>query len=137
MDRLERTVAARLAPRLEGEGLTLVHVDCPRWSGTVPARMVCRGYVDGVVGGVEVRLTRGHAGSVQFEAWLEDGVVATTRLVRRLEREGWSEVDCGSTPAYPARTGLRIVCRVHEGGTASYVVATVTGRDGEVRIQDY
>lgn len=137
MDRLEKPVAERLAPRLEKEGLTLEYVDCPAWAGAVPHAVHCQGYVDGVVGEVEVRLTRGRTGAVEFDAWLGEGIVATSRLVRRLEQEGWNAVDCGPTPAYPARTGLRITCRVHEGGTASYVVATVTDRRGEVQIEEY
>lgn len=137
MDHLEQPVAARLAPRLARTGLTLEYVDCPPWPGEVPFHAACHGYVDGVVGEVEVRLSQGAGGGVEFDAWLSEGVVATSRLVDRLEEEGWHGVDCGPTPAYPARTGLRIVCRVHEGGTASYVVATVTDRRGEVRIRDY
>lgn len=137
MDRLEKPVAERLAPRLEREGLTLEYVDCPTWTGDVPDDVHCEGYVDGIVGEVEVRLTRGERGAVEFDARLGEGIVATSRLVRRLEHEGWNAVDCGPTPAYPARTGLRITCRVHEGGTASYVVATVTDRRGEVQIEEY
>ncbi|HEU4513871.1 MAG TPA: hypothetical protein VFR87_12260 [Nocardioidaceae bacterium] len=137
MDRLEEPVAERLAPRLDKEGLTLEYVDCPAWSGDVPDHVRCEGYVDGVVGEVEVRLTRGERGVVEFDAWLGEGIVATSRLVTRLEHEGWHAVDCGATPAYPARAGLRITCRVHEGGTASYVVATVTDRRGEVQIEEY
>lgn len=137
MDRLEQPVADRLAPRLDQEGLTLEYVDCPVWSGDVPDDVRCEGYVDGVVGEVEVRLSRGVRGVVQFDAWLDEGIVATSRLVTRLEREGWNAVDCGPTPAYPARAGLRITCRVHEGGTAAYVVATVTDRRGEVQIEEY
>jgi hypothetical protein len=33
--------------------------------------------------------------------------------------------------------GLRLVCRVLEEDVESYVVATVTDRAGEVRIEDY
>lgn len=137
MDRLEEPVAERLAPRLARQGLDLEYVDCPPWTGTVPHTAVCDGYVDGVVGEVEVRLFEGDHGRVEFDARLSEGVVATLRLVDRLEREGWNDVDCGSTPAYPARPGLEIVCRVHQGGTADYLVATVTGRAGAVRIEDY
>lgn len=137
MDRLERPVAERLAPRLERDGLALDYVDCPPWTGAVPLTMVCDGYVEGVVGEVEVRLSEGEDGRVEFDASLTEGVVATSRLVRRLEREGWRRVDCGPHRAYPAQLGLRIVCRVHADGTADYVVATVRNRRGEVRIEDY
>lgn len=137
MDRLEAPVAEHLRPRLAEEGLTLDYVDCPAWTGGVPFGVECRGYVDGLLAEVEVRLTEAEDGSVEFDAWLEDGVVATSRLVARLEEEGWHTVDCGSAAAYPARPGLEIVCRVHEGGTADYLVATVVDRRGEVRIVDY
>lgn len=134
MDGLEQPVADRLAPELRDEGLTLQYVDCPPWPGEVPFETECRGYVDGVVGDIEVALSHGHGGSVEFDARLTEGVVATASLVDRLEGEGWSDVDCGGAPAYPARVGLRIVCRVHERSQASYVVATVTDRRGEVEI---
>jgi hypothetical protein len=137
MDRLERTVADRLAARLEREGLRLEYVDCPPWDGTVPLAVFCDGYVDGVVGEVEVRLADGGDGRVEFDAELTTGVVATSRLVRRLEQEGWTGVDCGPRAAHPARPGLRIVCRVHEDGAVHHVVATVTDRYGRVSIEDY
>lgn len=137
MGHLERPVAERLGPRLERQGLTLDYVDCPQWPGRVPATIVCAGYVDGVVTDVQVRLSEGPRGRVTFDAWLGAGIVATSRLVRRLEAAGWHTVDCGSAPAYPARPGLEIVCRVHEGGSADYVVATVTDRRGAVRIAEY
>jgi len=137
MDDLERPVHTRLAPRLEDDGLTLEYVDCPRWSGTVPAALQCEAYVDGVVGEVAVELSRGAGGGVQFDAWLDHGVVATTRLVERLEGEGYSDVDCGRTAAYEARLGTRIVCSVRDDDEASHVVATVTDRGGHVQIEDY
>lgn len=134
MDGLEQPVADRLAPELSDDGLTLEYVDCPPWAGEVPHHTECVGYVDGVVGDVAVELSRGRGGSVEFDAWLSEGVVATSRLVDRLEQEGWSEVECGETPAYPARVGLRIVCRAQERSETSYLVATVTDRRGEVEI---
>lgn len=137
MDDLEQPVADRLAPRLAREGLTLQHVACPPWAGRVPATLGCKGYVDGVVAEVDVELTDGPGDRVDFDAELGEGVVATGRLVGRLEAEGYADVDCGPTPAYPARLGMRIVCRVHDGGETAYVVATVTGRSGAVKIEDY
>jgi hypothetical protein len=137
MDHVEEPVAARLAPSLEDENLTLEYVDCPRWDGTLPADLVCKGYVDGVVGEVDVELTEGRKGHVEFDAWLDHGVVATARLVRRLEDEGYTDVDCGPLPAYPAEPGLRIVCRGHAEGEPEHVVATVVDHDGSVRIEDY
>jgi hypothetical protein len=137
MDHVEEPVATRLAPSLEHENLTLEYVDCPRWDGVLPANLVCKGYVDGVVGEVDVELTEGRNGHVEFDAWLDHGVVATTRLVRRLEDEGYTDVDCGPLPAYPAEPGLRIVCRGRAEGEAAHVVATVVDHDGSVRIEDY
>lgn len=137
MDQLERPVAERLAPRLEDEGLSLEYVECPGWPGTVPAELECKGYVDGVVGEVEVELTEGEHGRVEFDARLDHGVLATSRLVERLEDEGYTDVDCGPTPAYPALEGIRIVCRVDESGDPTHVVAEVTDEVGAVRIEDY
>lgn len=137
MDDLERPVAERLAPRLEDDGLTLEYVDCPRWSGGVPDVLTCKGYVDGVVGAVRVELSGEDRESVEFDAWLDHGVVATERLVERLEAEGYVEVDCGPTPAYPARLGMRIVCRVRGEDDVLHVVATVTDRAGHVQIASY
>lgn len=137
MDRLENPVADQLRPRLAEEGLSLEYVDCPPWAGSVPHSVECRAFVDGLVAQVQVRLAEDDHGGVAFDAWLEDGLVATSRLVNRLEEEGWHTVDCGSAAAYPARPGLEIVCRVHRGGTADYVVATVVDRRGGVRIADY
>ncbi|HSJ19398.1 MAG TPA: hypothetical protein VK964_02390 [Nocardioidaceae bacterium] len=137
MDHVEEPVAARLAPSLEEEDLTLEYVDCPRWDGVLPANLACKGYVDGVVGEVDVELAKGRKGHVEFDAWLDQGVVATARLVRRLEDEGYADVDCGRRPAYPAEPGLRIVCRGHAEGEVEHVVATVVDHDGSVRIEDY
>ena len=136
MDRLEEPIAKRLAVRVRDEGLRLEYVDCPHWSGSVPAAMVCDGYVDGVLGEVEVELTRAAGGGVEYDAWLAEGVLATAVLVRRLEDEGYDAVDCGDTPAYPARVGLRLVCEVEDEGETAYVAATVTDRSGEVEIKD-
>jgi hypothetical protein len=137
MDGLERPVARQLGPRLEDDGLDLAYVDCPRWAGSVPAALTCKGYVDGVVGKVKVELSRGERSRVEFDAWLDHGVVATTRLVERLEDEGYVDVDCGPTPAYPARLGMRIVCRAQHDQGVEHVVATVTDRFGHVQIASY
>ena len=111
MDDLERPVHRRLAAQISGQGLTLTYLDCPRWDGTVPTRMVCKGYVD--------------------------GLVARRKLERTLRRQGWTRADCGDVPAYPAKVGSRIVCHVHRGGDDRYVVATVSDRSGAVMIGDY
>lgn len=137
MDDLERPVAERLRPRLAGEGLTLEHVECPAWDGTVPSSLRCKGYVDGVVAEVDVELSSDGDDRVEFDAELGAGIVATGRLVARLEEEGYTDVDCGETPAYAARLGMRLVCRVHDDGEPSYVVATVTNAAGAVKIEDY
>jgi hypothetical protein len=137
MSGLERPVAERLAPELADDGLHLEYVECPAWSRTVPAVLECQGYVDGVVAEVRVKLSPDGGGGVEFDAWLGHGLVATTRLVDRLERNGFTQVDCGRVRAYPARVGLTIVCRVHEGGRVSLMEATVTDRAGHVRIEGY
>jgi hypothetical protein len=137
MDPLERSVTERLNTRLADDGLSLQHVDCPAWHGAVPGHLRCDGYVDGVVGQVEVDLERGDGSAVEFDAELGDGIVATTRLVDRLRQEGHTGVRCGELAAYPARPGLRIVCRVRRGGAVEHLVATVSDRSGAVQIQDY
>jgi hypothetical protein len=138
MDALERPVAARLATRIAPQGLTVDYLDCPRWDRRVPARMTCKGYVDGLVVPVSLRLRAEVAGAaVGFDAHLAAGVVATRRLVEMLvDREG-GRADCGDVPAYPARVGSAIVCRIRHGGGSSYVVATVRSRSGEVSVADY
>lgn len=137
MDDLEEPVAESLAPRLEDDGLDLEYVECPSWSGAVPALLRCKGYVDGVVGEVVVKLSHRAGGGVDFDARLGRGVLAMTRLVDRLRRQGYHDVDCGAVSAYPARVGMRIVCRVHRGGSVDHVVATVVDPSGAVRIEDY
>lgn len=137
MDHLEQPVADRLAGQVRDEGLTLEHVSCPPWGGAVPTALDCAGFVDGVVGDVRVELTPGADGEVEFDAWLGGGVVATAKLVDRLHEEGFADVRCGDVPAYPARVGLRLVCRVRDDAGTAYLVATVTDRDGSVEIEDY
>ena len=138
MDDLERPVHRRLAAQISGQGLTLTYLDCPRWDGTVPTRMVCKGYVDGLVARVAVHLRAAVEGkAVGFDARLLDGVIATRKLERTLQRQGWARADCGDVPAYPAKVGSRIVCHVHKSGDDRYVVATVSDRSGAVMIGDY
>ena len=138
MDGLERPVHHRLAAQVAGQGLTLTYLDCPPWDGTVPARMVCKGYVDGLVARVAVHLRAAVEGkAVGFDARLLDGVIATRKLERTLRHQGWSRADCGDVPAYPAKVGSRIVCHVHRRGDDRYVVATVSDRSGAVMIADY
>lgn len=138
MDGLERPVHDRLAAQVAGQGLTLTYLDCPRWNGTVPIRIVCKGYVDGLVARVAVHLRAAVEGkAVGFDARLLDGVIATRKLERTLRQQGWSRADCGDVPAYPAKVGSRIVCHVHRAGDDRYVVATVSDRSGAVMIADY
>lgn len=137
MDDLEQPVAQRLAPQLADDGLTLDYVECPHWSGRAPAVLRCKGYIEGVVAEVGVRLTRDANGTVEFDAWLGHGVVATTRLVKGLQRRGYSQIDCGRTHAYPVHPGMKIVCSAHKDDHVHRVVATVTDRAGHVRIDDY
>jgi hypothetical protein len=100
--------------------------------------MTCRGYVDGLVARVAVRLDAAVRGkAVSFDAWLLDGLIATRKLEGTLRRRGWTHADCGRAPAYPARVGSRIVCRVTRPGEQKYVVATVSDSQGAVMIADY
>jgi hypothetical protein len=138
MDDLERSVRDRLAAQIRGQGLTLAYLDCPAWDHKVPARMVCKGYVDGLVARVAVHLRAAVEGrAVGFDARLLDGVIATRKLERTLRHNGWSRADCGRAPAYPAEVGRRIVCHVTNAGDDRYVVATVSDRSGAVMIGDY
>ena len=138
MDDLERPVRDRLAAQIKGQGLTLTYLDCPAWDHKVPTRMVCKGYVDGLVARVAVHLEAAVEGkAVGFDARLLDGVIATRKLERTLRHNGWSRADCGTAPAYPAEVGTRIVCHVTKAGDDRYVVATVSDRSGAVMIGDY
>jgi hypothetical protein len=140
MDRLERPVAARLARQIAGQGLRLAYLDCPVWDGSLPRSMSCRGYVDGLVATVRLLLRPALVGThteIDFDAHLSGGVVATERLVQTLHGRGWPQADCGAVPAYPARAGTRIVCKVARPGARKYVVATVRDGSGTVVIGDY
>jgi hypothetical protein len=138
MNQLERPVRARLAAQVAGQGLTLTYLDCPRWDGTVPSRMTCTAYVDGVLARVAVHLKAAVEGkAVSFDANLLDGVIATRNLEATLRRQGWQRADCGDAPAYPATVGSRIVCHVTGSSGDRYVQATVTERSGAVMIADY
>ena len=134
MNSLERPVAQRLAQQIASDGLTLEHLDCPAWDRRLPGRMMCKGYVDGLVARVRVDLAASKQGGVTFAARLTDGVVATRKLERTLLRQGWTGPDCGEVAAYPARLGSRIRCRVTRSGRPRYLVATVDDRAGGVSI---
>jgi hypothetical protein len=138
MNQLERPVHARLAAQVAGQGLTLTYLDCPPWDGSVPSRMTCTAYVDGVLARVAVHLKAAVEGkAVSFDASLLDGVIATRKLEATLRRQGWQRADCGDAPAYPATPGSRIVCRVSRASGDRFVQATVTDRSGAVMIADY
>ena len=137
MTRLERPVASRLARVAALQGLHLDYLHCPRWDHAMPGRLTCTGWFDGVTADVEVRLRQVAGGSLEFEARIGHGVVATRTLVRRIEQHGATDVDCGSTPAYPARVGLKVVCATGPAAHRHYVVATVTDPAGSVEIVDY
>jgi hypothetical protein len=137
MSSLERPVAARLARVAARQGLHLDYLRCPRWDHAMPGRLTCTGWFDGVAADVEVRLRPVVGGSLEFDARIGDGVVATRTLVRRIEQHGGTHVDCGTTPAYPARVGLEVVCATGPQAHRHYVVATVTDRAGSVEIVDY
>ena len=147
MDLLELAVAARLRRELAGQGLTLDHLDCPPWRGRENAVVRCTGYLDGLVGTVRVSLSRSPSGTVEFDARLEDGVVATQNLVRRLEAEGVDRGRLRGPGRLPRRgRGADRVRRARAaaadgagsagpGDATSYVVATVTDESGAVEIR--
>jgi hypothetical protein len=138
MDNLEKPVHARLAAQTADQGLTLTYLDCPHWDGVVPRRLTCRGYVDGLVARVAVHLKAAVEGkAIGFDARLLDGVIATRKLEKTLQSQGWKEADCGDRAAYPAEVGARIVCHVRRPADDRYVVATVSDRSGAVMIADY
>ena len=60
--------------------------------------------------GRSASLSRSPSGTVEFDARLEDGVVATQNLVRRLEAEGWTTVE-GTGPPTAPRSGADRVRR--------------------------
>jgi len=135
MDELERPIARRLGDEVARQGLVLEYLDCPIWHGKAPAQMRCEGYLNGVVATVVVRLTK-TTNTVTFDAELQDGLLATRNLVRRLRAEGYRDIDCGATPAYPTVVGEELVCSVGDGSSA-YVVAEVLDESGTVEIRDY
>ena len=137
MDRLEKAVAARLGQQVARQGLHLDYLDCRHWKGAVPARLTCRGYLDGLVTGVRVVLTAGAPGrAIGFDARLGDGVIATRRLEQTLRRRGWRSVDCGHAAAYPAVVGSSIRCRGTRDGVTHNVVAEVRSRSGAVLLTE-
>jgi len=136
MDKLERPIASQLEKRITGNGLSLDYLDCPDWNGKAPQELACEGYVSGVRGEVRVRLTR-TATSVNYDAELQDGVLATANLVRQLKTAGYTKIDCGDKPAYPTVVGSELVCAVGKDGNVKYVVATVLDESGMVEIKDY
>ena len=137
LDELEQPIASHLAGEVHSQGLTLDYLDCPDWDGEAPEQLTCHGFFDGVTAAVRVRLTESPGGAVDFDATLQNGVIATQKLVRRLTREGYTHVDCGGTPAYPSQVGRRLVCSVRDGGRQKLVVAKITDRSGAVDITDY
>jgi hypothetical protein len=137
MDELEKPIAVRLSGEVRGQGLTLDYLDCPDWGGEAPERLTCKGFFDGVTAHVLVRLTQAPGGAVNFDATLQNGVIATRKLVDKLSGEGYTNVDCGNTRAYPTRVGTRLVCSVRDHGEHGYVVARVTDKSGDVAISDY
>ncbi|MDQ3615765.1 MAG: hypothetical protein M3393_03910 [Actinomycetota bacterium] len=136
MNRLEKPIAEELSGQVAGQGLSLDYLDCPRWNGRVPQQMTCRGYLDGVSAGVSVKLTQ-RTTRIEFDAKLQDGVLATASLVRRLRSDGYTGIDCGDRPAYPTVVGSELICSVHESGQKKHVVAEVLDRSGAVQIRDY
>jgi len=56
---------------------------------------------------------------------------------RRLREDGYTAIDCGKKPAYPAVVGSEVVCKVSKDGAQKYVVATVLEGSRTVQISDY
>ncbi len=137
LDDLERPIAAELAGQVAAQGLHVDHLDCPAWDQQVPAQLTCRGWFDGVEGTVTVTLTRGKRGAVTFDAVLNDGVIATKKLVDELTGKGYDDVDCGDAPAYATDVGSSIVCSVERQGEQKFVTVTITDERGGVTISDF
>ena len=134
MDDLERPVAELLQTQVASQGLTVDALDCPTWDGSVPAELSCQGWFDTVPGRVAVSLTAGEDKAVEFDAVLQDGVIATKKLVDGLLEDGYERADCGKAPAYPTDVGSTITCAVTRDGIRSYVRATITDVEGGVTI---
>ena len=137
MDAMEKPIADRLALQVAPQGLHVDYLDCPDWNGKVPAHLNCQGWFDGVRGTVRVTLERDKGGTVAFDAELEDGVIATKKLVRELAAKGYADIDCGQAPAYPTDIGSTITCAVTDKGMRKHVVATITDGHGGVTIADF
>ncbi|MGH3509694.1 MAG: hypothetical protein ACRDPI_05615 [Nocardioidaceae bacterium] len=137
MNALERPIAQRLAGWARAQGLHVDGVWCPRWDHDMPEALTCQAWFDGVPANVRIRLDRMRHRWVGYDARVVRGVVATARLEQRLRRSGYAHPDCGRTRAYPVRLGLKLVCKVHRNGHASYVVATVVSRGGAVSVRGY
>ena len=137
LDELEKPIAERLGRQVASQGLRLEGLDCPRWSGEVPASFECQGWFDGVPGRVSVALTEGKHGAVVFDAELLGGVISTARLVKDLEAQGYTAVDCGAVAAYPTDVGSTITCAVSEDGRTRHVLATITDESGAVTISEF
>ncbi len=137
MNDLEQAVAARLSRQVAHQGLDLSYVACPPWHGKAPRQLTCRGYIDHVTAPVHVRLSKLVGGAVSFQARLVRGLVATAKLEAKLREDGFTDVNCGSAPAYPSTVGSHIVCAVTKDGQQRYVAATVTSRSGGVMIRSY
>lgn len=136
MARLENAVADRLKGQVAGQGLRLNYLNCPQWDGKAPQQLTCEAYLNGVTADVRVRLTRTTT-SVNFDARLQDGVLATANVERRLRKNGYTATDCGEKPAYPAVVGSEVVCKVSKDGRQKYVVAEVLDGSRTVEISDY
>jgi hypothetical protein len=137
MDALEQPIARRLGEQVASQGLHVDYLACPEWDGKVPAELTCDGWFDHVKGTVQVTLSRDDGATVGFDAELRQGVIATKKLVDELVAKGYTDVDCGSAPAYPTDVGATITCAVTHDGVEKYVVATITDDRGGVTISDF
>ncbi|HET6626476.1 MAG TPA: hypothetical protein VFG63_08795 [Nocardioidaceae bacterium] len=136
MRMVERTIAEDLSGRLVEEDLSVDYLDCPDLREDRPVKVVCDGYIDGVLADVRVRLW-GPADDRRYDARLGTDILVTANLVSRLAAEGYHRIDCGDRPAYPTVVGDRIVCSVTRHREQRYVVALVTTKSGKVRISDF
>ena len=136
MNRVERAIADKLSGELSAQRLAIEYLDCPRFTEERSTTLTCHAFVEGVVAEVGVRL-RGTRQSLEFDARLGTGLLATENLVNRLANEGYRRVECGDRAVYPTVVGNQIVYSVTDDGRQRYVVATVTTNSGEVEISDY
>ena len=101
-------------PRLPAPGTARCRAGCPAGptsTGCGPASGCC--------------CRRGAGKAVGFDARLGAAADRHPQPRAHAARQGWTSADCGDVPAYPARVGSRIVCRVQRAPAR-----TLRRRDG-------